>query len=78
MPDDDDGRPIERSWEWYMVRSEVWEAARRDKTEPHFLCIGCLESRIGRQLVPDDFPNLDVNRPSWIQSERLIDRLGAG
>lgn len=77
MPYDDDGRPIEKSWEWYMVRSEVWEAARRDKTDPHFLCIGCLGSRIGRQLVPSDFANLDVNRPSWIQSERLIDRLGA-
>jgi len=26
MPYDDYGRPIENSWEWYMVRSEVWGA----------------------------------------------------
>jgi hypothetical protein len=34
--------------EWYMVRDEVWPLGFHDGV----LCIGCLEQRIGRRLVP--------------------------
>ena len=35
--------------EYYMVRDEVWEAARMGRRG--YLCIGCLEARLGRQLA---------------------------
>jgi hypothetical protein len=55
--------------EYYMVLDEVWEQAwpgrrrhfstRHSRHKPRrvrqFLCVGCLEARIGRQLNRDDF-----------------------
>jgi hypothetical protein len=35
-------------WEWYMVRNELWASAGLNDG---FLCIACLESRIGRKLT---------------------------
>jgi hypothetical protein len=58
-------------------RPEVWDAASRSGEAPRIFCIGCIENRIGRRLTPDDFADLEINRPGWICSERLIDRLGA-
>jgi hypothetical protein len=75
-PCDDDGRPIENGWEWYMVTAEVWDAANRDGHAPQYLCIGCLENRVGRRLAPDDFASVPLNQPSWIATRRLLDRLG--
>jgi hypothetical protein len=46
--------PIPGTWEWYGVRTEVWRAARM-KPKGGYLCIGCLEKRLGRQLVAADF-----------------------
>jgi hypothetical protein len=40
--------------EVYMVKPMVWEAAGMDGWNG-CLCIGCLEKRIGRTLVPKDF-----------------------
>jgi hypothetical protein len=36
----------------YYVRDELWE---RYGPKRGFLCVGCLEKIMGRQLVPDDF-----------------------
>jgi hypothetical protein len=45
-------------WERYMVRDKIWKAAgMRDG----FLCIGCLERRIGRRHVPRDFTKAPIN-----------------
>lgn len=61
-------------WEWYMVTAELWE--RATFADPaRFLCIGCLENRLGRTLNARDFPLLPVNKPSELDSERLRDRL---
>jgi hypothetical protein len=77
-PYDDYGRPVEGGWEWYMVRAEVWEAAASSQGEqPRFLCIGCLEGRIGRQLTRADFADAEINKPGWVASERLMNRLDA-
>jgi len=47
-------------WEHYMVRDRVWKAAgMRDG----FLCIGCLENRIGRRLTARDFTSAPINDP---------------
>jgi hypothetical protein len=65
--------------ESYMVHDEIWERYG----SPGQLCIGCLESRMGRQLTPDDFTGAPVNGQGggiyagiFGHSERLRDRLG--
>lgn len=66
-------------WEWYMVKDEVWaEAGLRADRKSHgeFLCIGCLESRLGRELTPEDFGPEPVNAPAPCDSERLNRRKG--
>lgn len=75
-PYDEDGRPTEGAWEWYMVHDAVWEAASRDGQPARILCIGCLEQRLGRRLEPNDFANLGINEPGGLESDRLLDRLG--
>jgi hypothetical protein len=62
-------------WEHYMVRNEVWKAA---KMQEGFLCIGCLELRLGRSLKPNDFTGAPINNPDnpW-NTPRLRSRLNA-
>jgi hypothetical protein len=69
--------------EWYMVKKPLWNEAGM---ESGFLCIGCLETRIGRTLVTTDFTDVPVNdlsihdtqRYAWsYRTQRLIDRLTA-
>jgi hypothetical protein len=66
----------QRIREYYVVHDCVWLAARG----PEFgmLCIGCLEARLGWQLVPDDFPPLPINTGPKSRSARLLERLGHG
>lgn len=60
--------------EYYMVNKPLWISSGMDTG---MLCIGCLEERIGRQLVPDDFTDYPVNRPETsVHSSRLANRLG--
>jgi hypothetical protein len=71
--------------EWYMVHDHVWEQAwAGQKRKPCYqieaLCIGCLEQRLGRPLMRDDFiPDVPINDPNKRQgaSERLRNRLVA-
>jgi hypothetical protein len=61
--------------EWYMVHDEVWTAAGMEETGG-YLCIGCLEKRLGRRLVPADFAPLSINDLRWGgKSDRLVSRL---
>lgn len=76
MPYDDDGRPSENAWEWYMVHHHVWEAAHAVQPPARYLCVGCLEQRLGRRLTPEDFSDYDINAPSWTSSRRLATRQG--
>jgi hypothetical protein len=63
------------SAEWYMVKSAVWQAAGMVSREG-FLCIGCLEIRLGRPLHSGDFTPSPVNSLGWpTHSARLRDRL---
>lgn len=63
------------AWEWYMVTDKVWAEAGMTTG---FLCIGCLEIRLGRQLEPADFKPLPINQPAYFMSSRLIGRLARG
>ena len=64
-------------WEYYMVHNTIWSRAGMNDG---FLCIGCLEARIGRKLEPSDFANFPGNDPEmpW-HCAKLKSRLtGAG
>jgi hypothetical protein len=61
-------------WEWYMVRNTLW---KRAGMTDGFLCVGCLENRIGRKLKPSDFSEAPVNDPDSWDTPRLADRKGA-
>ncbi len=50
-----------------MVREEVWSAVGGDD----YLCVGCLERRLGRELCAEDFAELEVNQPSLADTPRL-------
>jgi hypothetical protein len=54
--------------EWYMVTYGAWEAAGM----PHkgYLCVGCIERRLGRSLTGADFIDCPVNDLSICDSER--------
>ena len=59
-------------FEWYMVHNSVWRAAGMDRG---FLCIGCLERRLHRQLRASDFSAWPVNHLSSVKTPRLLLRL---
>jgi hypothetical protein len=61
-------------WEMYMVIDAIW----RQVGEPSALCVGCLEERLGRRLVPADFPELPINDDEEHDSFRLRERKGSG
>ena len=70
-----DGDLIDGASEWYMVHDHVWRAAMENGGMVRFLCIGCLEQRVGRRLKPSDFlPHTRERRPC--DTDRLADRLG--
>ena len=63
--------------EYYMVNHDVWAKCGVDRNGG-MLCIGCLETRIGRELKADDFLDAPVNQQGFFdQSIRLKSRLNA-
>lgn len=59
--------------EYYMVTNELWDEYG---VEHGMLCVGCIESRMGRQLVKTDFMvGAGDNAPGQIRSARLTDRM---
>ena len=66
--------------EWYMVKHDVW--AESGMPEEGFLCIGCLERRLGRILDSDDFFRCKLNYMIAIGAHpataRLLHRLFNG
>jgi hypothetical protein len=67
------GRRHNDKWECYLVKDSVWQCAGMGRG---FLCIGCLEARLGRQLRPRDFTDAPINDPDdpW-KTPRLLSRL---
>jgi len=64
--------------EFYMVDDEVWDAAVGPDRfiRDSYLCIGCIELRLGRRLRPDDFTDVPLNDGGG--SPRLRDRMTRG
>lgn len=62
--------------EYYMVQDRVWVGQAHMKKDGGMLCLGCLETRIGRLLTPADFTHCPVNEGIFGRSERFLNRLG--
>ena len=58
-------------WEHYMVHDDVWATAGM---EEGFLCVGCLEGRLGRELTAADFTPAPINDPDPWDTPRLAAR----
>lgn len=59
--------------EYYMLHQKLWLKIHPE--DDGMLCIGCAETRLGRQLNSGDFTHYPVNCLINSRSERLIDRL---
>jgi hypothetical protein len=63
----------------YLVLDSVWAEAHKNETtmwkDAGFLCIGCLESRIGRRLKQLDFRHYSDLLVNKRVSPRLLSRL---
>jgi hypothetical protein len=66
-----------RAGEFYMVKDEVWDAAVGADSfiRDSYLCIGCIELRLGRRLTSTDFADVAINEIDGGQSPRLRDRM---
>lgn len=60
--------------EYYMVKNKIWNKIHPDMEG--MLCVGCLEERLGRSLIPADFTKCPLNTSAKGRSNRLMDRLG--
>lgn len=66
--------PIPGHWHWYMVHDDVWAEAGMKVEAWHenggwvggsgYLCVPCLERRLGRPLTINDLLPAGVNEPS--------------
>lgn len=65
---------VDTSDEHYFIHTETWLSVVGSKSG--MLCIGCLEQRLGRTLIKDDFTDAYINRLSFgVKSQRLVNRL---
>lgn len=64
--------------EFYLVTNEVWaEAHKPEKPTAGYLCIGCIEKRLRRELNAADFVPAPINY-AYDYSERLKSRIMNG
>lgn len=61
--------------EYYMIHDHLWDSLTL-KAHDGMLCIGCLETRLGRELTAVDFTDAPINTIGvFDQSDRLLDRI---
>lgn len=60
--------------EYYMVHDSVWDQSGMNEHDG-MLCIGCIETRLGRTLKADDFSSYPINMGFFGRSERFLQRL---
>ena len=61
--------------EHYFINTDTWMSVVGSKTG--MLCINCLTIRLGRPLVPSDFPKVHINNPKlYNMSDRLRRAMG--
>lgn len=60
--------------EHYMLVDKTWFEVHTSNVG--MMCIGCVENRLGRTLVPSDFNDSHVNNPRLYEmSGRLLSRI---
>jgi hypothetical protein len=63
--------------EYYTLHNHVWYDITSHTCGRGMLCLGCVEHRLGRTLVPEDFQaGVPINEGYWPRSERFVDRIG--
>ena len=66
--------------QYFMVSKEVWNQAMADIAPApgshRFMCVECMEERIGRRLEPADFPENIILNSLPTGSPILSDRTG--
>jgi len=77
--------PLDGEREYYEVRDRLWDQVQApgigqtdNGTDGFFLCVLCLEGRLGRKLEFEDFKPFAANVPSPWLSNLLNDRLSGG
>jgi hypothetical protein len=67
---DDQGVPMNGQCEYFRVANSLWDSVASDA---RFLCVGCLEKRLGRKLVWEDFliTGDEVSVREWVRG-RLV------
>ena len=65
-PGEPGSKGVARQCEWYSVWDYLWQEAGMPSENEQlwssgFLCIGCLEKRLGRELTAEDFPDCPIN-----------------
>jgi hypothetical protein len=63
IPLPDRGDILPGSLEYYMVHDALWRQAGMSLKRGGFLCVACLEARLGRKLTPDDLTAAEINDP---------------
>lgn len=64
-----------RIFEHYFLNTPLWMSLVG--SNKGMLCVGCVEKRLGRRLVPGDFTDCYLNDPKRnTMSDRLRSRLG--
>lgn len=69
-----DTPPGSQDWQRYMVHDHVWQAAGMTPNGG-WLCIPCLETRLGRLLTGHDLEDVPINHPMWKHSADDTPRL---
>ena len=61
--------------EHYFIQTDIW--MKIVGSNKGMLCVGCLETRLGRKLTSFDFTACTINSPKYeAKSSRLLERLG--
>ncbi len=65
---------VDTKYEFYFIHTELWLSVMPSKNG--MICVGCLETRLGRLLCAKDFTQSYINDTTWgVRSPRLLDRL---
>lgn len=73
----DCGKDTQQIGEYYMLHNQVWYTIAAKTCGRGMLCLGCVESRLGRPLVSADFKRgVPINEGFFPRSDRFLDRIG--
>lgn len=61
--------------EYFMIHHDLWRRAVGHRAG--YLCVTCLEHRLGRRLDADDFLACGANDLEWRKTPRLVERMTA-